>query len=347
MPSNEGSAENQATGVSDEGVSFGGGGGMMDWSWIGDMVDSGVSNFHAETLNKQRQRGYDPCTFAASIEEGWYTNMGPKWWRANSAARKVGMALNRAINEAIRGRGVSKPSKYAPAIPLWKYLIDQVGIEALLPEETIGASVAIAIATGKPALVRAFQEKFVKDHLPTGSTIADARIDQRRRGLPLDDNIYLYGPGIKKNPSGPLGSSERNRAISAGRYSGPGTVALVEAWVGEVIERVVPAGFLSARQRLEALVGSWRGSSEWGVWKQGDGFEAASQLGFLDEFRVRMWREFEEAQVQCEHQRQRDFSYRESLVSGALETERIRASRWWVASAALAAAAAFRGMNDP
>ena len=268
--------------------------------------------------------------------------MGPKWWKANSAARKIGMALNRSIGEAIRARGVSKPDKYVPAIPLWRFLIDQVGIQALLPEEVIAAANALSVLAG-PAAGQAAREQFVRDHLPTGGKIANSAIDQRRRGLPLDDDIFLYGPGVASSPSGPLGSSQRNRAIAAGRYSGPGAVALIEQWVAEVAARVGPAGFHTARMRLEALVGNWKGTSEWGVWREADGFAAGSQLGFFDEFRVRMWREFEEAQDKCDVQRADDQRFKESLVTAAVDVEKLKASRWWIASAAVVLAAAVGG----
>ena len=333
--------ENTAEGVSDEGVDFGGGMGF-DFEGLGNMINGGIETFHTETLDKQRQRGYDPCTYAASIEEGWYVTMGPKWWKANSAARKIGMALNRSIGEAIRARGVSKPDKYVPAIPLWRFLIDQVGIQALLPEEVIAATNALSVLAG-PAAGQAAREQFVRDHLPTGGKIANSAIDQRRRGLPLDDDIFLYGPGVASSPSGPLGSSQRNRAIAAGRYSGPGAVALIEQWVAEVAARVVPAGFHTARMRLEALVGNWKGTSEWGVWREADGFAAGSQLGFFDEFRVRMWREFEEAQDKCDVQRADDQRFKESLVTAAVDVEKLKASRWWIASAAVVLAAAVGG----
>jgi|TARA_R110000824_G_C15230052_1_gene678459 hypothetical protein len=338
--SGENAPENTAEGVSDEGVDFGGGMGF-DFEGLGNMINGGIETFHTETLDKQRQRGYDPCTFAASIEESWYVTMGPKWWKANSAARKTGMALNRAIGEAISARGVKKPAKYLTATPLWKFLIDQVGIEALLPEEVIASTNVLSVLAG-PAAGQLAREQFVRDHLPTGNTIAKARVDERRRGLPLDDDIYLYGSGVAANPSGTMGSPERHRAILAGRYSGPGAVALFEQWIGEIAARVVPAGFTSARQRLEALVGSWQGSSEWGVWQESDGFVAGSQLGFFDEFRVRMWREFEEAQDKCDVLRANDERFRQSLVAAALETEKLKASRWWVAAAAVSLAAMVR-----
>tara|TARA_R110000824_G_scaffold94009_2_gene227217 strand:- start:1171 stop:1605 length:435 start_codon:yes stop_codon:yes gene_type:complete len=140
-----------------------------------------------------------------------------------------------------------------------------------------------------------------------------------------------------------MGSAQRNRAIAAGRYSGPGAVALIEQWVGEMVARVVPVGFLSARQRLEALVGSWQGSSQWGVWQEADGFVAGSQIGFFDEYRVRMWREFEEAQDKCDVLRAEDLRFRASLVTAAVDVEKLKASRWWFASAAVVLAAAVGG----
>lgn len=335
------SPENTADGVSDEGVDFGGVG--FDFEGLGNMINGGIETFHTETLDKQRQRGYDPCTYAASIEEGWYVTLGPKWWKANSAARKIGMALNRAINESINARGVEGvPKKFVAGLPLWRFLIDQVGINALLPEEVIASTNVISVLAG-PAAGQLAREQFVRDHLPSGTNIARARIDQRRRGLPLDDDIYLYGPGVASSPSGPMGSAQRNRAIAAGRYSGPGAVALIEQWVGEMVARVVPVGFLSARQRLEALVGSWQGSSQWGVWQEADGFVAGSQIGFFDEYRVRMWREFEEAQDKCDVLRAEDLRFRASLVTAAVDVEKLKASRWWFASAAVVLAAAVGG----
>ena len=120
-----GSSADQTTAVSDEGASFGGGG-VMDWSWIGDMVDGSVTNFHDNTIKKQRARGYDACILAASIEEGWYTQIGPAWWKSSGLARTVSNSLSRSISEAVVSKGRSRPFKYDNAIPLWEFMIQQV-----------------------------------------------------------------------------------------------------------------------------------------------------------------------------------------------------------------------------
>ena len=337
-----GSSADQTTAVSDEGASFGGGG-VMDWSWIGDMVDGSVTNFHDNTIKKQRARGYDACILAASIEEGWYTQIGPAWWKSSGLARTVSNSLSRSISEAVVSKGRSRPLKYDNAIPLWKFMIQQVGITALLPEEVIATANGIAFSPAGPAGAQAFREEYIRGRLPTGRQLERLDIDTRERGLPLGDRLYLYGSGCSANPTPLLGSAERLRCLEQGRYSGPGMYALVEAWLGELIDRVTPKNFSSARQRLEAFTGSWRGTGRWGVWTPADGITPDSKLGFLDEFRVNWFgRQLAESQVLCEEQRQEDYQTRRDLIDAGREGQLLEASRWWTASAAVALALFFR-----
>ena len=337
-----GSSADQTTAVSDEGASFGGGG-MMDWSGIGDMVDGSVSKFHENTLPKQRGRGDDACVLAASIEEGWYTQIGPAWWKSSGLARTVANSLNRAIGEAVVNKGKARPTKYDNAVPLWKFMINQVGIAALLPEEVIATANAIGLSPAGAAGAQAFREEYVKSHLPTGRQLERLDIDTRERGLALGDKIYLYGSGCSANPTPVLGSTERLRCLEQGRYSGPGMYFLVEAWLGELIARVTPKNFSSARSRLESFTGSWQGSSRWGVWDPQDGFSVDSKLGFLDEFRVNWFgRQLAESQVLCEEQRQEDYKARRDIIEAGREGQFLAASRWWAASAAVAFALFFR-----
>jgi hypothetical protein len=336
--------ENQTTGVSDEGATDGAGG-MNSWAWIGDMVNSGINTMTDSTLRKQRQRGADPCTFAASLEEGWFLHFGPTWWKASGAARKAGEALNRSINECISARGASKPTKYIGETSLADFAIEQYGLDNLLPEEAIATATGLALSPAGPAAALAMKIAFVREHLPTGKDIRRGDVDRRERGLPLGGNLYLYGPGLPANPAGFLGGQQRMRCINFGRYSGPGFADLVDDWVDLMRERVTPPGFSSARQKLSTFVGTWQGTSRWGIWTAADGFDPQSKLGFFQEAKEWMFSNLEEAQDLCEVQRRDQQRLKEQTIEAALEAERLAASRWWAASAALVLAAAVGGIR--
>ena len=285
-----------ATDVSDRGVEFGGGGGVMDWSWIGDMVDAGIQTQHDVAEQRQRARGADPCVYFASIDEIWATNHGPAWWMATTTAAKVAEKLDRAITESIRRRG--RASQAASQSPLEDFLVDQLGADELVPPAIItwmviqgfltsGASVAQA-----PAAVLAY----IKDHLPRGSDILAGTVSGAEKGLEVGPGIYMWAPGL---PTRPQGEADNRRLREQGRYMGPTIVAQLAEWTTVQRERVVPNGFLSARGKLTNLTGGWEGSGNYGIWVPSDGYAPGSRIGFLEDWRETFWAERAEAKALC------------------------------------------------
>mgnify|MGYP003627657766 CR=1 FL=1 len=331
--STENAPAGEVTSVSDEGVSDAGGG-PMDWSWLFEGIDGAIDGWYQRESEKKSLRGYDPCHYFASIEELWYNNIGPIWWKAQGTARKTAMALERAINESITNQGKAKPAKYATSTKLQKFVRQQLSDNDLVPP--FAFAVALLAGPFAPAVIT----DLIKARLPSGSAILAGQVNRQERGFEVSPGVYVWGPGLPDEPST---DAEKSSCWQSGKYGGPGFAQVVDAWTAQQVARVVPAGYLSARAKLERIVGTWQGTGPWGIWQPADGFLDGSRIGFLDEFRTRMWREYEEAQVLCEELRQHD----RAIDWGEQDLERdkalIDASRWWGLAAALLVGAALIG----
>jgi hypothetical protein len=286
-----------ATEVSDAGAQFGGGGGMMSWQWIGDMVDNGVNTQHQAAAFRQGARGHDPCIYFASIDELWATDVGPAWWKATSVANRVSYKLRRAIRESIRARG--RHAQAASQTPLQDYLMNQIDPINLLPDAVVARLIVqgFAMPFGMSMATAPGQVlDTIRAYLPRGSDILDGSVSGSEKGLEIGPGVFLWAPGL---PSRPQGEADNRRLRDHGRYIGPLIKQQVEAWVDQARERVVPAGFSSARMRLTNLTGSWEGSGDFGVWIDGDGYSRQSKIGYLEDWYNRFWAERAEAQQLC------------------------------------------------
>jgi hypothetical protein len=327
--------DNQVTDVDDSGISTEGGGmgggGTIEQLFTG--IGGAIDGWYARESTKKTLRGENPCHFFASIEELWYGNVGPKWWKAWGVARKSSMKLQRAITESIDKQGRTPlGSHYVTSTKLKTYLEDQVGEEALVPPGVF----VLALMAGP--LAPAIIDDFIKDRLPSGNDILNDRVERGEKGLQVSPGIYLWAPGL---PTSPSNDTERHELSTQGKYGGPEFGELLDGWIEQQRNRVSPAGFLSARATLEKLVGNWEGSGAWGIWEEGDPVSPTSKIGFLDDFRVTMFEEeYDEAQALCEAQRQWERDQAEDVLDLAEKGLLLDASKAWGVAAALLVGAA-------
>ena len=239
--------------------------------------------------------GSDPCAQEMQLRE-WDAEVYRRGvTQVAGTAAAISEQLQRAIAVSINTLGHSGQT----GTPLEVWLNNNIGLGNLTPTAEEAGIATIGILTGGVGLSIAIPAALgrVRNRLPSAAKIRAGNVSSEEKGLQVGPGVYLWAPGVASNPTTP---AQQRKARETGKLQGPAIADAINGWIQHQIDRVTPADFASARNRLARLVGSAEGSGEFGIWQQGDPVTATSKLGQLEAIRGEVRARREELDERCE-----------------------------------------------
>jgi len=249
----------------------------LDASSVPDTINalnSFVSTqFQGGALRTQMQT--QPCAAAGFIREIMFTVIEPKVnWR-HGWADKAAAFLGDWVRESLQRRGRAGGG-LTDGKSLARFMIESG------PAEFGGSGLLPVIPRGLNIGWLAEAQWLERGHLPSGAELASgswrnnmsASAEVRQNGEKLANGIYLYPRGV--GPERP-GSKLR----------GPGVRSLIEQWIQYQIANVYGTfpewtSPQDPRQTLVKMVGTYRGTGPFGLWRKEDGADLGSRVYNID-----------------------------------------------------------------
>jgi len=264
--------EPDASGVAGAGASAG-----FDASVVSDVLGQ-VNNmvatqFQGGALRTQMQT--QPCAAAGFIREIMTMVLTPKMEWRHGWADKAESFLGDWVRESLQRRGRAGGGLIRGK-SLARFLIESG------PAEFGGSGLLPLVARGLNIGWLAEAQWLERGHLPSGAELASgswrnnmsASAEVRENGEKLANGIYLYPRGV--GPERP-GSKLR----------GPGVRSLIEQWIQYQINNVYGTfpewtSPQDPRQTLVKMVGTYRGTGPYGLWRREDGASPGSRIYQID-----------------------------------------------------------------
>ena len=249
-----------------------------DYSWIGDIVYQALMS-QAEMAQMRQASQADPCGMAAYLREILIGPQGlerldSKW----TAVRQKAQLLPITIQDSIERRGNLPPgSDLSGGKRLAEFAFETLGPARLIPSAD---RAGLAFASGfLPPLVALAEMQWIEDRMPSGQSIANGTYLTRlsNTGERVSSGVYI------KN----------------GTYRGTEIGRLIIRWINYQIENVSSPALGNARSDLIRMVGTFKGSGQFGIWQESDGVRSGSELANIIFTQSEIVRLEEESRLMC------------------------------------------------
>jgi len=293
-------ADSEVVDADDSGVTTADGGGM-DYADLNESITAGVSQKYTDEIRKQEFLGNDPCGFQVALQQRWDMEARHPLYRVETLAARISDKLQTAITDSYRERGEPDPD-YVGGEPASLWLLDKIGAADLIPQSVLGlaAFAGWASAGANIAFVPGLLLAYVQERLPSGQQIVEGTVPVNGKGHQVSSGVFLYTSSCESNPTT---QAERDECIEKGKYRGTRIAEELHEWAKYQQENVSPPNFSSARARLTNLVGSWKGTGEWGIWVPGNTVIPNSRLGSLYDIERFYKDTIAESKAECQYWR--------------------------------------------
>ena len=242
----------QISSAEDAEASYAGNVNANDWSWIGDMINSGIMT-QANIQKMIADQSAHPCGLAAFMRALLGGIIKDNLDIDYAAARQPALFLPDIIGESIETRGAWGPGGKR----LGSYALDSYGpVGNLIPDPDLGGLTFLGFLLG-PGGPHLLYRDWIEDHMPAGGDLLAGNYSTSTTGTQVSAGIYL------KN----------------GVYRGSKVGQLIEGWRNYQINNVSNHEIGAARGELIRVVGTWRGASPVGTWTEADPILPGSVLG--------------------------------------------------------------------
>ena len=295
-------------------------------------INQGISVMHqAGAMRTLAQT--EPCSAAGFIREIRFMAVLPKMdWRHYWADRAAAF-LGDWVRESLAYQGRQPPgSGLRDGKELALYLLETLGPEKIIPPVALGLMAPLVAVPGVgPLALLAAHVGWVTRHLPPGPSLADAswRTRMQNWGERLSPGVYL-GPQLSENA---MLFPEREGTT----YTGNTIRSAIDSWINFQIENVTGTdwnGLDGVRTTLVKMVGTYRGSGNFGLWMKHDGADPGSRVANIDS----IWNEMIELETEAsdlctlewgldQQLREREQSLTEQEALAAIELAKKEAAR--------------------
>jgi len=296
--------------------------GSMDLTGVSSIfgaIDSAADGWYNRELEKQAQLGSDPCQFEVALLQILGGDQGPLalLGRAKQLAERVSGSLQTAIERSLANNGFAQEG-VVNSEALSTHLVDNdfVTMEPIVLAAgwSPACQGALAAAGGPPfglaawgACSAGMAMTFLENWLPPwGPAVLDDpdgtnppepwSMDTRLpNGFPLGPGAWVWAPSSHSS------GARLEEHIENGHLRGSAIQDGRASWTRRQILRVVSGRYTAARELLRGLAGD----NGTGIpWAPGEEFSNNSKIAYLEDLVARYDQSIEDANRQCEEQRE-------------------------------------------